>query len=75
MKWLLMKIADFDEFYDNFYLEKRKRACSARASSYHLTHEWTQYSRRCSVDFMIYNEKKLILLTESLINLENKKNL
>ena len=31
MSLLLMKIADFDEFYNNIFLEKRNiRACSAR---------------------------------------------
>ena len=43
----------FDEFENKIYLEKRNRACSARVSSYHITHEWTQNSRRYSVDLMI----------------------
>ena len=32
-----MKIAGFDVFYNNIFLEKRKRARSARVSSYHVT--------------------------------------
>ena len=67
VKWLLMIITDFYEFLNHIFLEKRNRACSARVSSYHVTHELTQNSRHCSDDLMIYNEKKLILLTESLI--------
>ena len=48
-----MIITDFDEFYINIFLEKRKRARSARVSSYPVTHELTQNSRRCSVDLII----------------------
>ena len=32
-------MADFDEFYNYIFLEKRKRALSARVSSYYVTHE------------------------------------
>ena len=68
-----MKIADFDELYNHLFIEKRKRVRSARVSSYYVTHEWAQNSRRCSVDLMILNEKKLILVNGSLIILKNKK--
>ena len=68
-----MKIADFEEFYNHIFLENRSRARSARVSPYHVMHEWTQNSRRCSVNLMIQNEKKLILLTESLVNFTNLK--
>ena len=37
-----MKIADFDIFYNDIFLEKRKKARSARVSSYYVTHERTQ---------------------------------
>ena len=47
-----MKIAGFDVFYNNIFLEKRKRARSARVSTYHVTMV-THDSRRCSVDPMI----------------------
>ena len=36
---IIMIITVFEQFCDYIFLEKRNRACSARVSAYHVTHE------------------------------------
>ena len=69
-----MIITDFGEFLKSYFLRKTQQSlfstCFLRTTlrmNEHKIHDI------CSVYLMISNEKKLILLTESLINFKNQK--